>query len=295
MDIVFVILNYVNCQLTYSCVESIRENMSKAAYQIIIVDNGSEDNVVESLEEKYRNSSDVVLIMNKDNLGFAKGNNVGIRYARTHYSPKYICTLNSDVELQTDNIVEVLDDLNNKTNFSVLGPLILSGDGRYDSNPMADHLYSVKEIDKEILHSQKSILLNKMHLWNLWNHIKMLRQKKLCSTRMKEPMNYRKEQRNVKLHGACLFFSEEFFDCLSGFDESTFLYMEEDILFLHIIVNGLTTIYTPRIIVYHAESASTQVEKNMQSKRIDFIYSNRLKSQLIYKELLLKYSIREEE
>ena len=53
------------------------------------------------------------------------------------------------------------------------------------------------------------------------------------------------EQINYKLHGAFWIFSPNYFEKFECLDESTFLYGEEDILFLHLRKNNLLTLYIP--------------------------------------------------
>ena len=78
----FVILHYISITDTIECIESILKNINYLKYYIIVVDNGSKNNSGNILKEKYKNNSNVKVILNENNLGFARGNNVGYKLAK---------------------------------------------------------------------------------------------------------------------------------------------------------------------------------------------------------------------
>ncbi|MDP3973889.1 MAG: glycosyltransferase family 2 protein [Candidatus Daviesbacteria bacterium] len=78
-DLSIIILNYNVKDLLLKCLESIFRNKTpKDKWQIIVVDNASEDGLVKAVKEKY-NDNVVELVENKENLGFSAGNNVGVK------------------------------------------------------------------------------------------------------------------------------------------------------------------------------------------------------------------------
>lgn len=79
-DLSIIILNYNVKDLLIDCLESIFQNKnSRDNWQIIVVDNASDDGSAEALRKKY---PQVELVVNKKNLGFAGGNNVGVKLAK---------------------------------------------------------------------------------------------------------------------------------------------------------------------------------------------------------------------
>lgn len=78
---VFVVLHYLTTDDTVECVSSIRRCCADGEYQIIIVDNASPNKSGKQLMEKYEKDKDIDLLILENNLGFARGNNVGIAYA----------------------------------------------------------------------------------------------------------------------------------------------------------------------------------------------------------------------
>jgi len=91
-----IIVNFNKKELLKQCLDSIKNSTTYPNYEVIVVDNGSSDGSQEMVEKNYRW---VKLVKNKENLGFAKANNIGIREARGDY----IFLLNNDtVIIQRD-------------------------------------------------------------------------------------------------------------------------------------------------------------------------------------------------
>ena len=97
--ICFLILNYITYDETVKCVESIFNNIDTKNFDIVIVDNCSPDKSGEKLVNRYINNSNIHVLLNKDNIGFLAGNNVGYIYARNKLNSEFIVMLNSDTFL----------------------------------------------------------------------------------------------------------------------------------------------------------------------------------------------------
>lgn len=87
-----VILTYNNLELNRKCLESIYENTLYQDTEVIVVDNGSTDGTILYLQEMDRIKSNLKVIYNPENTGFAAGNNLGIQAAKGDY----IVLLNND-------------------------------------------------------------------------------------------------------------------------------------------------------------------------------------------------------
>ncbi|SFU65832.1 glycosyltransferase [Butyrivibrio sp. M55] len=88
-NVSFVILSYNSLEYTRECVESVRANCYDGAVEIVVVDNNSDDGSVKWLEEQ----EDIVFVRNKENTGFPRGCNIGIKAANPDND---IFLLNSD-------------------------------------------------------------------------------------------------------------------------------------------------------------------------------------------------------
>ena len=88
-----VILNYNDYKTTSEMLENIK-NM-KVLDHIVVVDNNSSDNSLKELD-KYK-SKKIDIVANKENKGYAYGNNVGIKYLRDNYKCDYVFISNPDI------------------------------------------------------------------------------------------------------------------------------------------------------------------------------------------------------
>ncbi|MCD7929408.1 MAG: glycosyltransferase [Clostridiales bacterium] len=147
IDITFVILHYNVTNETYNCVSSIKENIDTKNYYIIIVDNNSPNKSGMIIAEKYRNDKKIHILINKENLGFAKGNNIGIDYARKLNS-KYICCLNNDILLEQKNFYQTLNNEFIKSHVAAIGPKVILKDNSVQDFNM--FFYNVNEYKRRL-------------------------------------------------------------------------------------------------------------------------------------------------
>ena len=98
-----VILTYNKLNYTKKCIESIRKYTCKESYEIIVVDNASTDGTIEWLKTQ----SDIITIFNKENLGFPKGCNQGIKIAKGDE----VLLLNNDVIVTPKWLINLLEAL----------------------------------------------------------------------------------------------------------------------------------------------------------------------------------------
>jgi GT2 family glycosyltransferase len=122
MDLSIVIVNYNTKKLTLECIDSIRKANPKVDYEIIVVDNGSENPLNGS--EKYK------LIKNKENLGFSKAVNQGIKAAKG----KSILLLNSDTKVKSGSIDELYEFAKSHPDAGAVGPKLINNDGSSQSS-----------------------------------------------------------------------------------------------------------------------------------------------------------------
>lgn len=116
-----IILNWNGLKDTIKCLESLKK-ITYSNYEVMVVDNGSKGNDADILEEKYKGY--IQIIRNKENLGFAEGNNIGIQYALTNGS-KYIWVLNNDVLITDSGIIDkFLKIMEENPKIGVVGPLL---------------------------------------------------------------------------------------------------------------------------------------------------------------------------
>jgi GT2 family glycosyltransferase len=121
MDISVVIVNWNTKDFLEQCLDSLSMTPSARSTEIIVVDNASSDGSVEMVEGRF---PQVKLIRSDENLGFARGNNLGIQ----HSSGRYISLINSDVKVLPGCMDSLADYLDRNPAVGNVGPRILNSD-----------------------------------------------------------------------------------------------------------------------------------------------------------------------
>lgn len=283
---VFIILHYVAVKDTEECIASILEKIdsSKNPFEIIVVDNGSIERLEEVIDRKLLKDN-VHIVTSQSNLGFACGNNLGIKYARKHFSPRFVICINNDTVMCQNDFLEKIYIEYERSGFWVLGPMIYTADGKYSSNPVYfGRETSLQSIDATMRNMKKMLAYDKYHLKLLqlcWAKVKKR------ASREKKIDNYihLERKQNVVLHGSCLIFSELFFKKYDGFNSETFLYEEENILYEEVRKEGGVTVYNPEIYIFHKEDVATDSQFPNNRKKRMFILENEIKSLEVLRKL----------
>jgi GT2 family glycosyltransferase len=122
-DISIIIVSWNTKKYMEECLTSLRGMEGNVSAEIIVVDNASADGTPEMIRTQF---PDVKLIETGANLGFAKGNNVGIKEA----TGKYICLINSDVNVPSDCLNKMHAFMEQEPSIGLLGPGMLRPDGK---------------------------------------------------------------------------------------------------------------------------------------------------------------------
>ena len=126
MELSIIIINYNTFALTHKCIETVYRFTKNIDFEIILVDNASTECDVEIFKHDFPN---ITLIKSAQNVGFAKGNNLGIQQAKG----EYILLLNSDIELIENSIYSCVGFLRNNPKVGVVSPMLIYPDGRIQS------------------------------------------------------------------------------------------------------------------------------------------------------------------
>lgn len=146
MDVSIIIINYKTFELTNNCIDSIFRYCSSVNYEIILVENGT----AEFNQQNVSHWGDKVkLVVSQENLGFAGGNNLGIKQA----NGKYILLLNSDTYLIDDAIFPTFQYLEKHNEVGVVSAKLIYPDGRPQS--AAQRFPSIQYKIIELLRLQK--------------------------------------------------------------------------------------------------------------------------------------------
>jgi len=112
-----IVVTYNNIELTQMCIDSILQKTAYPNYEIIIVDNNSNDNTQEYLKELVKKYDNIKIILNDENTGFAKGNNIGIKKAEG----EFIILLNNDTVVTRGWVTGLIKHLSDE--IGMVGPI----------------------------------------------------------------------------------------------------------------------------------------------------------------------------
>lgn len=121
--VAIIILNWNGKLDTLECLASI-ENLDYSAYEVVVVDNGSTDDSVDQIKSEFPN---ITVLETGANLGYAGGNNFGIRFA-VERSANYVLVLNNDVVVAPNLLTEFVEAAGMLPEGSVLGAKVFSYD-----------------------------------------------------------------------------------------------------------------------------------------------------------------------
>ena len=280
----FVILHYYTQKDTISCVESIQTKMKKENYEIVIIDNGSKNESGKLLKKKYENEDKIHVLIQKENLGFAKGNNIGFKYAKEQLKCNYIVLLNNDTCILQEEFFDLIKEEYNKSGFAVLGPKIYLLKNQI--NPVNLNSLSIQRIKKELRSDSLNLFFSYMGLYPLYTNTKKWIKKLLKKNIVQNLADVNTYYKNIILHGCCLIFSPIYVEKFNGLDERTFLYHEEELLFYRLQKNKMISVYNPKIEIFHAEDSATNAITVTDRKKRIFVYKNKIKSgKILYYEL----------
>lgn len=244
--IAFIILHYKNIKDTIECIESILKQETDKEIKIIVVDN----HTLNDKDEEKLNKYNIDLIKLDENLGFAKANNIGCKYAIKNYKPDYLVVSNNDIIIRQKGFI---DKIYSEEKFDILGPMILTKHGQ-SINPFPVYK-TLEEVQKQINKTKKLIKIYKSII--LRNMLKIYIRIKKIFMGERLVTNGLKREYNVALHGCFIIFSKRYYKKYKDiFYNETFLYHEEEFLYQRIVNDNLVSIYDPKLKVFHKEGAS---------------------------------------
>lgn len=290
--ICYVILHYLALEETINCVSTIKKTINSDK-KIIIVDNCSPNGTGKQLVDFYLNDSDVEVIVNQENLGFAKGNNIGYKIAKEKYNSDFIVIMNNDIELVQEDFESRLFQLFYQTHFYILGPDIYSTTYMIHQNPKRLQHYTKNEICdllQRVKNRKQSGMCFKIKCAIKKNFI--LNKKVIQLKRKKQKINYAHVCSDIILHGSCIIFSKLFIDKMEfAFYPKTFFYYETEILDYLCTRDNMKVIYSPDLKVLHHQNVSTNLRYKKVEDKTKFAYRCNLQSLSAFYDLVCKDGI----
>lgn len=246
-----VILNYKNYQDTINCINSILNSNSRD-YFIIVVDNASNNGSLHEIEKQLAPatkvqlwagqpdfSEGVLLVENKNNSGYAAGNNVGLRIG-FQLGAARLMVLNNDTLFTDDALDKLQTVLTGSDDIICTGPLLLKGDGSID--------YNCAKRRPQPLDFFRFSYFGKWLKTEEW--------RKEYYYMLKYPTLSKETDVDI-ISGSCMLFDARKFHEIGFFDEHTFLYYEEAIIHEKARKKGWKMVLVPQAKVVHLGAQST--------------------------------------
>lgn len=264
-----VILNYLAYKDTIECISSIKKQTYQD-YHIVVVDNDSKNESFDVLSTLYSSDETITLIKNDSNLGFAKGNNVGIACLKQK-SIFNVFVINGDTVLKDKEYLSRLVKTAVAPNIGMIGTTIVSRDGK-NQNTLPVSLNDKNSIKMARIQIWLMNLLVKTNLLGLVKTVvsKTRTYEKVTSTESNSSKNELLNPKEKMLHGAAIYFTENYLKRHIGFYPDTFLYYEEEFLALICRKLNFKQLYVPEIKIYHKEDASSNLLHKTSRKSLLF-------------------------
>lgn len=238
-----IILNYNGYDDTIECVKSV-EDSDYPNKKIIVVDNASKDESYDVLSKSL--NKNVVLLKSDVNIGYAGGNNIGIKYALED-GADYICVLNNDTIVKSDMLTKCVEELKKDETIAFIGPAIM-------------------EFNEDVVQStggDVNIKIGEVTLNNHGTHLNELSDKLECDY----------------IGGACMVFKASIIKNLGMIPENYFLFFEETEWCYRAKRRGLKNVCITTTSLRHKGSASIDVIQGlhgylMERNRVVFVKRN---------------------
>ena len=253
---------------------------------IIIVDNKSPNGTGEKIQRMYNDTNNISVILSSENYGFARGNNIGYKFAKERYNPDFIVAMNNDVIINQKNFEQSILFAYQKKSCDIIAPNIINKEN-FHQNPLRKEKLGTFVVTRRILFY---ILV----YFSLTTGIFRNKLLFFYRSRVKSDPNANRFEEtildNIVPHGSCIIFCRKYIESVDfAFLPLTFLYCEEDILYEFVNRHGFKIVYEPNISVLHIEDITTNSLYEKQIDRDKFAIKNRIKSLMVL--LLFRFRI----
>ncbi len=233
IDISIIIVNYNVRYFLEQCLLSVYKSINNLKVEVFVVDNDSVDNSVKTVKDNF---PEVKLIVNKQNLGFAKANNQALKLAKG----KYVLLLNPDTLVEEDTLLMSFDYMESNHQVGALGVKLIDGEGRFLPESkrgfptLASSFYRLTGLSKLFPHSR---------IFNQYN-LGFLDENEISEVDV--------------LSGAFMFIRRDILQEVGYLDEDFFMYGEDIDFSYRIKKSGYKVIYFPKTKIVHFKGESTK-------------------------------------
>src|SRR5690606_12894967 len=210
----------------HQCIDSVSKALIGINAEIIVVDNNSPDDSCQMVKQFFPN---VILVENKENAGFPKGNNIGVSIAKG----EQICILNPDTVVAEDTFSKILSFVANRENIGIVGAKLVDGRGNFlpeSKRGTPTPFVAVTKI---------------AGLYSVFPNLKLLNQYYAGH------LNHNQTGKVDILVGAFMVMKRDLYLEVGGFDEDCFMYSDDIDLSYTVLKAGKENFYYPETTVIH--------------------------------------------
>lgn len=210
-----IILNYNGKNTLSKCLSSVFGS-NYQNFEVVVVDNDSRDGSFEKARAQFSRAH---FIKNSSNIGFAKGNNIGIRFALEKFAD-FVFILNNDAAIKKNTLSKLIETSFQDHSAGIISPIIYSGKNR--------------------------------DIWFAGGKVNWLKMRTQHLYIQKQAAAYSSEY----ITGCAMFVKKEVFKKIGLFDERFFLYYEDADFSLRAKNAGFKLLVDPTISVFHQEQSN---------------------------------------
>ncbi len=257
MQLSVIILNYNVRYFLEQCVLSVQKALENIDGEIIVIDNNSSDDSCAMMKELFPN---VKLIENKENLGFPKGNNIGVAQAKG----EFICILNPDTVVAEDTFSKILNTENWQQNTGIIGCKLIDGTGNF------------------LPESKRGVPTPWVSFTKIFGLYKV---SNLFGKYYAQHLTENQSGKVDVLVGAFMVMKRDLYNEIGGFDEKCFMYSDDIDLSYMVLQKGKSNYYFHETSVIHYKGESTvRDEKYMKrfQEAMQFFYKKHFKKSVVF-------------
>jgi GT2 family glycosyltransferase len=270
VNLSIIIVNWNSANYLKKCISSIFRNNPTCSFEVIIIDNNSDDKSLDSAKYFFPR---LRIIKNSKNLGLAKANNEGIRKSKGNY----ILFLNPDAVILPQAIDKMIAYFDSHPRTGALGPKLLNKNNTVQQSihgfiSLSHAFFEISSLDRFFPKNA----LNKIFLGKLLGNI--------FKNLLASYNEYNKPTKVSVVMGSCFLTTKKILNNTGYFDEHFFLYHEENELCYRIKEKGFDCVYFPiaKVVHYNKQSAG---------KVLNLVFIERCKSIFYYFEKHFKHKM----
>jgi GT2 family glycosyltransferase len=264
MQLSVIILNYNVRYFLEQCVLSVQKALENIEGEIIVVDNDSSDDSCEMMKQRFPS---VTLIVNKENSGFPKGNNIGVAAAKG----EYLCILNPDTVVAEDTFIKVLAFAKQHTDLGIVGCKLIDGTGNF------------------LPESKRGVPTPWVAFTKIMGLYKIFPKSSLFNRYYAQHIKENETGKVAILVGAFMVLKRDLYLEVGGFDEDCFMYSDDIDLSYMVLQKGKSNYYFHETTVIHYKGEST-IKDGVYMKRFQeamhFFYKKHFRVSVLFDWLM---------